>query len=310
MDELLSTFPELSRLAYLAFYKLSNIDSSNVQPKHWIKIAEKIYENYEKYDGFIVTHGTDTMTYTASALSFALRALNKPVVLTGAMKAPREEGSDAKDNLFNSIKVASSNLNEVCICFDNQVYRGNRAKKVRNEATKITNEDLKTYASINFPLLGKIRKGKLVLNENVKKPSNNGTLALHTDIASAVLSVKLFPGFNSKVLGTLSKDIHGVVIEAFGPGNAPFIESDILDTLKKLVSSGVAVVVATQCPFGEVDMNMYEVGRKLEEVGVISAKDMTSECTIVKLMFALGGSKNPWEVRNFMNSDIGGEIRA
>lgn len=142
LDELLSAFPELTRLADLHFEKLMNLDSSNVHPKHWIAIAQKIYENYDKYDGFIVTHGTDTMTYTASALSFALRNLSKPVVLTGAMKAPQEEGSDAEDNLFNSIKVASSGLNEVSICFDNQVYRGNRAKKIRNEASRITNEDL------------------------------------------------------------------------------------------------------------------------------------------------------------------------
>lgn len=166
-----------------------------------------------------------------------------------------------------------------------------------------------TYTSVNYPLLGKIRNGKLILNENLNRIKNSGKPTLHTDLDLSVLSLKLFPGFNSKMLGSLSKNIHGIVIEAFGPGNAPFIQGGLLEELEKIVKAGVAVIVATQCPFGEVDMNMYETGKKLEDCGVISAKDMTSECAIVKLMFALGESKNIDGVRDFMNRDLGGEIR-
>ncbi len=237
LDELLSVYPELKKLANLEFYKLMNIDSSNMQPQNWIKIAEHIHENYNAYDGFIVTHGTDTMAYTASALSFALQNNYKPIVVTGAMKAPQEKGSDAKKNLFNSVMVASSDMADVCICFDDKLYRGNRAKKVKNEASKITNETMSTYSSVNYPLLGEIRAGKLILNE--KYPTETNQLTLETNIDTAVASLKLFPGFNPKLLDAISKNFHGVVIEAFGPGNAPFLESGLLEEIEKTIKKDV-----------------------------------------------------------------------
>jgi L-asparaginase len=307
LDDLLSVFPKKGKVSNANFHKLMNIDSSNILPEHWIKIAQSIYDNYEKYNGFIITHGTDTMTYTASALSFALRNLSKPIVLTGAIKAPQEEGSDAKENIINSIEFASSDLSDVCICFDGKLYRGNRAKKVKNEASKITNEFMSTFSSINYPLLGEINGGKYVLKEHYDQAPKQ-KITLHTKIDTSVASLKLFPGFNPKMLENLSRNLNGVLIEAFGPGNAPFIESGLLRELKNLVDENIAVVIATQCPFGEVDMAMYETGKKLEEIGVISAKDMSSECALVKLMFGLGENRESEGVREFMHKNIAGEL--
>ncbi|MCK5233599.1 MAG: asparaginase [Candidatus Aenigmarchaeota archaeon] len=315
INELISFFPEVKELADLDGKTLFTLDSTNMQSHHWGEIAREIGRQYEKYDGFVITHGTDTMQYTASALSFMLKNLGKPVVLTGSVDAIGE-GSDAKQNFVDSVIVASSGIGEVCVVFHGKIIRGCKARKITNEATKINNDGLDVYSSINFHLIGEMlgtleENGKRKSKINVEKiTKNKGTLEILSEADSEkILLVKIYPGFGPKIFDKL-KDFNGIIIEGFGPGNIPYVENSIVSKIEMLSKENVPVFITTQNPFGEADLTIYEVGQNALKAGAISCKDMTSETALVKLMWILGNfGKDAKTVKKLMQKNFIGEIR-
>jgi len=295
-EELISFFPEVKKIADVEGKMLFNLDSTNMQPHHWSEIAEEIAKQYEKYDGFVITHGTDTMQYTASALSFMLQNLQKPVVLTGSVKPVGVISSDAKKNFIDAVIVACSNIEKVCIVFHGKIIKGCKARKITNEATKVTNEKLGVYSSINHHLLGEF-VGELEDNHIRSIIFNNWTGSPKIDEKPLVLLskiddvdvaiVKIYPGLKPNFFDKLA-DFKAILIEAFGPGNIPFMENSLIEKIEMLTKKNIPVFISTQNPFGEVDMTLYEVGQKAMKAGAIPCNDMTSETAIVKLMWIMG----------------------
>ncbi|MFH1127650.1 MAG: asparaginase [archaeon] len=317
-EELISFFPEVRAIADVEGRMLFNIDSTNMQPHHWTEIADEIERQYDNYDGFVITHGTDTMQYTSAALSFMLRGLKKSVVLTGSVK-PFGKGSDAKENFIDSIIVASSGINEVCIVFHSKIIKGCKARKVTNESTKITNENLDVYSSINYHLIGEMigtlednSKRKIVFEK--RRPPSNSSDRSKLEVLSKIddrdiFLVKIFPGFSPSIFDKLT-EFRCILIEAYGPGNIPFIENSLIEKIEMLKKRGIPVFVTTQNTFGEVDMTLYEAGRKAMAAGAIPCHDMTSETALVKLMWLYGNfSKDSETIKKLMLKNFVGEIR-
>lgn len=317
IEELISFFPEAKQIADIDRKQLFNLDSTNMQPHHWSEIAKEIERQYVQYDGFIITHGTDTMQYTAAALSFMLQNLEKPVVLTGSVKAIGD-GSDAKQNFIDSLLVACSDLNEVCIVFHGKIIKGCKARKITNEATKITNEKLNVYSSINHHLVGEII-GKLEDNHTRKVVFGRGRVAKKakgkvrflTGIdAQNLFVLKIYPGLRPEIFDKLT-NFKCILIEAYGPGNIPFVENSLVEKIKILTKKKIPVFITTQNPFGEVDLGLYEVGQKAQKAGAVSCKDMTVETAIVKLMWIMGNFGNDYKtIKRLMRKNFAGEIRS
>ena len=316
-DDLLSLFPEANKIAEISGMELFNLDSTNIQSKHWSKMAEKIEEQYDNFNGFVITHGTDTMHYTATALSLMLQNLNKPVILTGSVKTIGKN-SDAKQNFLDSILAASSNINEVCIVFHEKIIKGSRAKKVTNEATKIAKNGIGVFTSINYHFVGEfigkvegIYDRRIVLNRKYKVTGNQNKKRLQvlSELDTNIGFLKIYPSFNPKILDKFI-NFNCVILEAFGPGNLPFLDNSILKKIKELNNKNVLVFVTTQNPFGEVDMNLYEVGVKAMKAGAIPCNDMTSEAVIVKAMWLFGNFKNDAnKIKKLMLKNFVGEVR-
>jgi len=317
-EELLSFFPEANEIAEVEGVSLFNLDSTNVQPHHWSKVAKEIEKRYNDFDGFVITHGTDTMHYTSAALSFMLQHLNKPVILTGSVRAVGRN-SDAKQNFLDSILAACSNINEVCIVFHEKIIKGSRAKKVTNEATKISENGMGVFTSINYHFVGRfigkvegVYDRKIVLNKKYKiiGYQNKKRLQVLSELDTNIGFLKIYPGFNPKILNKFT-NFSCVILEAFGPGNLPFSGNSILEKIKGLNDKGVLVFITTQNPFGEVDMNLYEVGIKAMKAGAISCNDMTSETAIVKAMWLFGNfENNANKIKKLMLKNFIGEIRS
>lgn len=313
VEELLNFFPEAKEIADIDGLQLYNLDSTNVHPRYWTQMAKAVAENYIKYDGFIIGHGTDTIPYSSAALSFALKGILKPVVFTGAVLSIEEPGSDAKMNFIDSVRVASSELvKEVCVCFHSEIIKGTRVRKVTNEATKITNEKIGVFSSINLQLVGavdleKIVGNKIYFTKNVYPKKSQ--LDLLPKFSLEVGLIKIFPGMSSAILDCY-QDKKAIIIEAFGPGNIPFDHSNWLDKIQKFTQTGISIFVTTQNPFGEVDMEMYEVGRNAMEAGAIPCYDMITETALVKLMWILGNNPDcdSQQLKELFVSNICGEI--
>lgn len=299
--DILQLAPELQDRFDIDYKFIANIDSSNMQPAIWTTIAEAIYKEYETYDGFVVTHGTDTISYTASALSFSLTNLGKPVVLTGAHLYPDAAGSDAKNNLINAFTVASMDLAEVVIVFGSWILRGNRTSK-KDEGS------LETIWSPIFPELGRIRMDIELWSfspkrDHAKKP------VLQTGFDENIMVFTAFPGLRADFLESiLDKGVKGIIIRGFGPGNVPIAEKSLLDAIEKYQAKNIPVVIASQTAVGLTKISLYETGVAAQKLGVIASEDMTLESTITKLMWALHQTKNMEEIRNLMKKNVAGEI--
>ncbi len=304
--------PEIKRFGF----KIDSIqfdppmDSAAVNPTLWSQLAETIAEKYDEYDGFVILHGTDTMAYTASALSFMFDGLTKPVVLTGSQLPIGKLRTDGKENLITAIEIAAAGncygavcVPEVCVFFENYLMRGNRS-------TKVSADQFSAFDTLNYPRLAfaciDIRYEPTYI---AHMPPKDKPFEVRTGIDSHVTFLKLFPGISPEVVrATLEiPNLKGVVLETYGSGNAP-MEDWFLELIRDAVQRGIVIVNVSQCMIGYVDMDRYETGLRLKEIGVVSGHDLTSECAIVKLMYLFGQGCTHEEVSCLMSISLRGEL--
>ena len=310
-DQLQENVPELKRFNYrICSYQFTPpIDSSDMEPSLWAKLVKIITYNYDKFDGFVILHGTDTMAYTASALSFMLENLAKPVILTGSQLPIGMLRTDGKENLITAIEIAAAKhpdgsavVPEVCIFFENQLLRGNRT-------TKINAENFNAFRSYNYPTLATAGIHIKYEYDRIHKPDLSKQLKPHYLYDTNVIVLTLFPGIQENLIRNLlhTPGLRAVVLKTYGSGNAPQ-KTWFIHALKEATERGIVIVNISQCPTGMVEMGRYETGLHLLDAGVISGYDSTVESILTKLMFILGHGKSSEEIRHLMNISLAGEI--
>jgi L-asparaginase len=291
--------PELSKIADIEVQSIFFEDSSDLSPKEWTKLAERIENEKNNYSGFVILHGTDTMAYTASALSFALPDIDKPVILTGSQVPMSRIRSDAKRNLVNSIELATLPVPEVAICFNDHLYRGNRT-------TKMSIGDFDAFASPNYPPLAEIGI-HIELSENIRtiKKKNQG---FHPAFSDRVFVLKIYPGLNPRLLDSIQlEDVGAVILEAFGTGNIPVQDKyNLIPFIERCRMQDCHVLVTSQAAYDAVDLSLYKSGRELDKLGALSAGEMTMEATLTKTMnlLAMNLSERDFSIR-FCSSTAG-----
>lgn len=309
-DQILDEVPELNKFDYNLKSVIFNppLDSSNMNPGIWVKIANTIRKHYNEFDGFVILHGTDTMAYTASALSYMFENLDKCIILTGSQLPIGTIRTDGKENLITSVEIAAtkngdkSAVPEVCIYFDFKLFRGNRT-------VKRDSEQFSAFHSVNYPELAVAGVDIRFNSEFIYRPENKGILKINTRFDDNVVILKMFPGINQKVFNSILniQGLRGVVLETFGSGNVP-TSPWLIGCIKKAIRNGIIVLNITQCEGGRVMMGQYETSMELLNAGVVSGKDMTSEAAITKLMFLLGQGLKNEEIKLYLNKSLRGEI--
>ncbi len=309
-DQILVNVPELQRLEFeLSILTLPKpIDSSNIKPETWLELAQIIKQNFEEYSAFVILHGTDTMAYTASALSFLLENLSKPVILTGAQLPIGIARTDARENLITALEIASAEINgrpvvpEVAIYFNSYLLRGNRAKK--RESSQFN-----AFRSENYPALAEVGV-TIDFNFPFLSPFRPDLpLVVHEKLDKNVMILKLFPGINQTLIHNIlnTNGLRGVVLETYGAGNAPS-EEWFLTELQEATQRGFVIVNVSQCDGGRVLQGHYHTSSRLNEIGISSGSDLTTEAAITKLMFLLGQETEPERVKYRMENVICGEM--
>lgn len=302
--------PELYKLGFNIESVTFNppIDSANMTPAVWVQLAITIKDHYLKYDGFVILHGTDTMAYTASALSYMLENLDKPVILTGAQLPIGILRTDGKENLITAVQIAAAKENgkaivpEVCIYFSSQLFRGNRT-------TKQDSQQFSAFASHHYLPLATAGVDIKYNFEKINYPLSKGILKINTSVDDNVIVLKIFPGLNPKYFEAVLAlpGLKGVVLESYGSGNMPTFPW-IFEAISKSTLAGIVFINVSQCPGGKVKMGYYETSRELQEAGVVSGQDMTVEAAVTKLMFLLGQNLSVAEVKSYLVQNISGEI--
>ena len=307
--QLTDQIPELNKFdVTLSAVSFANpIDSRDMQPAVWVDIAKMIEKNYDKVDGFVVLHGSDTMSFTASALSFMLENLNKPVILTGSQLPIGMIRTDGKENLITAIEIAAAKhkgkpvVSEVCIYFEYQLYRGNRTHKFNAE-------HFQAFQSANYPVLAEAGV-HLKYNQSALQKGNGKKLKVHTTLVSDIAILKVFPGITQNVVDAIlnTKNIKAVILETFGSGNAS-TQKGFIDALKKAIDKGIVILNVTQCNAGKVEQGKYATSAAFKKIGVIGSSDITSEAAVAKLMFVLGATSNKKEIEKLLQKDLRGEM--
>lgn len=293
---LLDYIPVIRQKCRVTGISLMNIDSSNMDTSHISSISECIMNNYNDYDGFVITHGTDTCAYTAAALSYQLINLSKPVILTGSQLPIDVEKTDAVTNLTNAFIYSCEDISGVFLAFSEKLIKGTCAKKIKTKS-------FDAFESINFPYIATIRNNIVKYNINTIKnimTSGNG-FHIKTDMCTDIAVITLFPGMNYNIFDYLNSSCRGVIIEGFGIGGMP---DNITEYIHRLTANGICVVITTQCLYEGVNWEIYEVGRNLTKQNVINGKSMTIENLTMKLMWSLAHYKNITDVKNFMEKEL------
>ena len=310
VDDLLKCVQPVNTRYSISGKMVMNIDSSNMTPQYWLTIARAIAADYDEFDGFVITHGTDTMAYTAAALTYILEGLRKPVVITGSQYSMMDSETDAIQNLGDALLFASEEIQGVFILFDGKLINGTRAIK-----TKTKSYD--AFKSVNYPPVAAVKHSKISYNQSVcnhfkKKPCNRQdklpSLLPASHIEENIFVLKLFPGLDPSIFDYLKTRMKGIVIESYGTGG---VSSEILDIASKvhqLTEAGVAVVVTTQCLLEGVNLQLYKVGRSLPLDKIIYGKDMNTEALVPKLMWALGKTGDPAEVKLLVETSVQDDI--
>ncbi len=307
MERIYDALPLLHRTDYkIDSYQFETIiDSSNMTPSFWGDIADIIERNYEDYDGFVVLHGTDTMAYTASALSFMLKNLSKPIVLTGSQLPLGMLRSDGRENIICALEIASARqvvIPEVTIFFESHLYRGNRS-------TKVSAENFDAFSSFNYPSLAKAGI-KISYRKHLIMPHPSAPLKVRKAFDRRIAVLKLFPGITAEVVQSIlnAPKLQGVIIETFGSGNAP-TEKWFINALQEAVNRGIIIYNVTQCKAGAVQMCQYQASCDMDRIGVIGGHDITIEAAVTKMMYLLGTF--PYDkqtVRERLSQNLRGEI--
>lgn len=307
MDHIYDLLPELKKCPYsIDTYQLDKIiDSSNMTPDFWVDIAEVIEKRYEDYDGFVVLHGTDTMAYTASALSFMFKNLSKPIILTGSQLPMGVLRTDGRENIICALELASCReafIPEVCLFFENHLYRGNRS-------TKLSAENFDAFYSFNFPSLAKAGIN-FSFKPHLFLPKGTKPLEVRKHFDRNIAVLKLFPGITPEVVNAIlgAENLHGVVVETFGSGNAP-TESWFIEAMENALHRGILVLNVTQCKAGSVVMCQYEASCEMNRIGIIGGRDITLEAAVTKMMYLLGTYPDNLEhVRECLSRPLRGEM--
>lgn len=287
-----------------------NIDSSNMTPDAWLTIARQIVAAYEDYDGFVVTHGTDTMAYSSAALTYLLQGVDKPVILTGAQYSMADSKTDALQNLHDSLLLAGEDISGVFIVFDGKVINGTRAIK-----TKTRSYD--AFESINYPPVARIKHNRIAYTESVRRvfarnqsSEKTGTnrINLVSGLEENIMVLKLFPGLHPKIFDFIRDNYRGVIIESYGTGGISTEILDLAGRVGELVEAGIVVAITTQCLKEGVDLQVYEVGRKLPLEKIIYARDINTDALVPKLMWAMGKTEVFTEIKRLVETPVKGDL--
>jgi L-asparaginase len=307
-EQIMENVPELERLnCKIKVHSFEQIiDSSNMNPEVWSELAILIESNYEENDGFVILHGSDTMAFTASAMSFMLENLSKPIIFTGSQLPISAVRTDAKENLMTAIEIAKakkferSRVPEVCIYFDYKLFRGNRSFKYNSSK-------FEAFRSPNYPILAESGVHLRFSVNDIRQPDTK-PLIVHKNLVNEVAVLKLYPGISPKVVETiLTAEVRGIVMETFGAGNTT-TESWFIDLLKNAIDSGKVILDISQCKVGTVELGRYETSKQLKDIGVANGYDMTFESAVTKTMYLLGQSDDPKLIKELLETDLRGEL--